>query len=40
LAAGATLAEAALLANRAAGIVVGKLGTSSVAAAELVAALS
>ena len=37
--AGATLAEAATLANYAAGIVVGKLGTATVSAAELIAAL-
>jgi D-glycero-beta-D-manno-heptose-7-phosphate kinase len=35
LAAGAALAEAAWLANRAAGLVVGKVGTATVAAAEL-----
>jgi len=35
LAAGATPAEAAELANRASGIVVGKLGTATVTAAEL-----
>ncbi len=37
--AGATLREAAVLANAAAGIVVGKLGTATVSAAELLAAL-
>jgi D-beta-D-heptose 7-phosphate kinase/D-beta-D-heptose 1-phosphate adenosyltransferase len=40
LAAKAALPDAALLANRAAGIVVGKLGTATVSAAELSAALS
>ncbi len=39
IAAGATLLEAALLANTAAGVVVGKLGTASVSPAELAAAL-
>jgi D-beta-D-heptose 7-phosphate kinase/D-beta-D-heptose 1-phosphate adenosyltransferase len=39
LAAGANLQEAALLANTAAGVVVGKLGTATVTAAELAAAL-
>ena len=39
LAAGASLPEAAMLANRAAGIVVGKPGTATVSAAELAAAL-
>ncbi len=39
LAAGAPLPEAAMLANRAAGIVVGKPGTATVSAAELAAAL-
>ena len=39
LAAGATPAEAAQLANRAAGIVVGKLGTATVSAAEMQAGL-
>lgn len=39
-AAGATTAEAALLANLAAGIVVGKLGTATASSAELEAALS
>lgn len=36
LAAGATLTEAAMLANHAAGIVVGKLGTATVSCAELI----
>jgi D-glycero-beta-D-manno-heptose-7-phosphate kinase len=40
LAAGATAAEAAELANRASGIVVGKVGTATVTAAELAAACS
>jgi D-beta-D-heptose 7-phosphate kinase/D-beta-D-heptose 1-phosphate adenosyltransferase len=40
LAAGATLEQAANLANRAAGIVVGKVGTSTVSWQELQAALS
>ena len=35
LAAGATLDEAALLANHAAGVVIGKLGTATLSAAEL-----
>ena len=39
LAAGASLPEAALLANTAAGVVVGKLGTASVSPEELVSAL-
>ena len=39
IAAGATLPEAAYLANTAAGVVVGKLGTASVSPAELAAAL-
>jgi D-beta-D-heptose 7-phosphate kinase/D-beta-D-heptose 1-phosphate adenosyltransferase len=39
LAAGATMLEAAQLANHAAGVVVGKFGTASVAAEELLAAL-
>jgi D-beta-D-heptose 7-phosphate kinase/D-beta-D-heptose 1-phosphate adenosyltransferase len=39
VAAGASLAEAAYLANTAAGVVVGKLGTASVTPAELTAAL-
>jgi D-beta-D-heptose 7-phosphate kinase/D-beta-D-heptose 1-phosphate adenosyltransferase len=39
LAAGATLPEAALLANTAAGVVVGKLGTATLSPAELAAAL-
>jgi D-beta-D-heptose 7-phosphate kinase/D-beta-D-heptose 1-phosphate adenosyltransferase len=39
LAAGATLTEAAILANRAAGIVVGKLGTATVDSGELVDSL-
>ncbi|MGB7845529.1 MAG: PfkB family carbohydrate kinase [Candidatus Acidiferrum sp.] len=39
MAAGATLPEAAFLANIAAGVVVGKLGTASVSPAELAAAL-
>ena len=39
IAAGATLPEAAFLANTAAGVVVGKLGTASVSPAELAAAL-
>lgn len=39
IAAGASLAEAAYLANTAAGVVVGKLGTASVSPAELAAAL-
>jgi len=38
LAAGATLTEAAMLANQAAGIVVGKFGPATVTAAELSAA--
>ena len=37
LAAGATLVEAAMLANHAAGVVVGKLGTGTATAAELLA---
>ena len=37
LAAGATLVEAAMLANHAAGIVVGKVGTATAAADELLA---
>ncbi|HWW76374.1 MAG TPA: PfkB family carbohydrate kinase, partial [Pyrinomonadaceae bacterium] len=37
LAAGATLTEAAMLANHAAGVVVGKLGTATATAAELLA---
>ena len=40
VAAGATLAESAVLANAAAGVVVGKLGTAQVSPAELLAALS
>ena len=40
VAAGATLAEAAVLANAAAGVVVGKLGTAQVSPSELLAALS
>jgi bifunctional ADP-heptose synthase (sugar kinase/adenylyltransferase) len=39
VAAGATLTEAAILANHAAGIVVGKFGPSSVSPAELLATL-
>jgi bifunctional ADP-heptose synthase (sugar kinase/adenylyltransferase) len=39
MASGATLPEAAFLANTAAGVVVGKLGTASVSPAELAAAL-
>jgi D-beta-D-heptose 7-phosphate kinase/D-beta-D-heptose 1-phosphate adenosyltransferase len=39
LAAGATFEDAAVLANRAAGIVVGKLGTATASAEELVADL-
>ena len=39
ISAGATLAEAATLANYAAGIVVGKLGTATASAAELIAVL-
>jgi D-beta-D-heptose 7-phosphate kinase/D-beta-D-heptose 1-phosphate adenosyltransferase len=39
MAAGASLTDAAVLANAAAGVVVGKLGTASVSAAELSAAL-
>ena len=39
VAAGATLREAAVIANRAAGVVVGKLGTATVSPAELLAAL-
>ena len=39
VAAGATLTGAAYLANTAAGVVVGKLGTASVSPAELAAAL-
>jgi len=39
LAAGASFEDAAVLANRAAGIVVGKLGTATASAAELVAGL-
>ena len=39
LAAGATLAEAAILANHAAGIVVGKFGPATVTQEELVASL-
>lgn len=39
MAAGASLADAAFLANTAAGVVVGKLGTASVSPAELAAAL-
>jgi D-beta-D-heptose 7-phosphate kinase/D-beta-D-heptose 1-phosphate adenosyltransferase len=37
--AGATLADAAILANTAAGVVVGKLGTASVSLEELTSAL-
>jgi D-beta-D-heptose 7-phosphate kinase/D-beta-D-heptose 1-phosphate adenosyltransferase len=40
LAAGATPAEAAELANRASGIVVGKLGTATVTAVELQASFA
>jgi D-beta-D-heptose 7-phosphate kinase/D-beta-D-heptose 1-phosphate adenosyltransferase len=40
LAAGSTLAEAAVLANHAAGIVVGKFGPATVSRAELMAALA
>ena len=40
LAAGSTMREAAMLANHAAGIVVGKVGTACVSAAELLAALA
>jgi D-beta-D-heptose 7-phosphate kinase/D-beta-D-heptose 1-phosphate adenosyltransferase len=40
LAAGATPAEAAELANRASGIVVGKLGTATVTAAEFQASFA
>jgi len=40
LAAGCSMNDAAVLANHAAGIVVGKVGTASVSAAELLAALS
>jgi len=40
VAAGASLADAALLANTAAGVVVGKLGTASVSPTELAAALA
>jgi len=39
IAAGASLPEAALLANTAAGVVVGKLGTASVSPDELAGAL-
>ena len=39
LAAGATLAEAAFLANAAAGVVVGKVGTAQASADEVLAAL-
>ena len=39
LAAGARFEEAAVLANRAAGVVVGKLGTATASAAELLAEL-
>ncbi|HXG66653.1 MAG TPA: D-glycero-beta-D-manno-heptose-7-phosphate kinase [Blastocatellia bacterium] len=39
LAAGATLAEAAILANHAAGVVVGKIGTATVTRAELLATM-
>ena len=39
VAAGASLREAAVLANAAAGVVVGKLGTATVLPAELLAAL-
>ena len=39
VAAGATLADAAVLANTAAGVVVGKLGTASVSPEELAHAL-
>jgi D-beta-D-heptose 7-phosphate kinase/D-beta-D-heptose 1-phosphate adenosyltransferase len=39
LGAGATLEEATVLANHAAGIVVGKVGTATVTSAELAAAL-
>jgi D-beta-D-heptose 7-phosphate kinase/D-beta-D-heptose 1-phosphate adenosyltransferase len=39
MAAGASVADAALLANTAAGVVVGKLGTASVSPNELSAAL-
>jgi D-beta-D-heptose 7-phosphate kinase/D-beta-D-heptose 1-phosphate adenosyltransferase len=39
LAAGATTAEAAVLANQAAGIVVGKFGPATVTAEELLASL-
>lgn len=40
LACGATMTEAAVLANRAAGVVVGKIGTASLTAAELLKATS
>jgi bifunctional ADP-heptose synthase (sugar kinase/adenylyltransferase) len=40
LAAGGTLFEAAVLANRAAGIVVGKFGPATVSAAELLASFT
>ena len=40
LAAGATLAEAAMLANHAAGIVVGRFGPATLTPEELLAALS
>jgi D-beta-D-heptose 7-phosphate kinase/D-beta-D-heptose 1-phosphate adenosyltransferase len=40
LAAGATMSEAAILANYAAGIVVGKVGTASVTGEELLAAFA
>ena len=40
LAAGASLAEAALLANHAAGVVIGKLGTATLSAAELRTAMA
>jgi D-beta-D-heptose 7-phosphate kinase/D-beta-D-heptose 1-phosphate adenosyltransferase len=40
LSAGATMLEAASLANRAAGIVVGKVGTATASAAELIATLN
>ena len=39
LAAGASLAEAAVLANHAAGVVVGKVGTASLTRDELLAAI-
>ena len=40
LASGASLEEAAVLANHAAGVVVGKVGTASVTPAELLATIS